>query len=199
MIKYQYDKSDVDIQKEELLSDNYLQVARHLLRHKKFNGDWSQLFERELVHRGSAVAVILYDPVRDKVVLVEQFRLGALSDERSPWLMELVAGVIDAGEEEVDVAVRETKEETGITITAPKEVYRYYTSPGVCSEQVIMYYAECDSQEAVKTAGLEYENEDIKVHVLPREDVLQHLHAGQFKNVNTIAGLQWLQFHLQGN
>jgi len=197
MIKYQYDKSDVDIQKEELLSDNYLQVARHVLRHKKFNGDWSQTFEREVVHRGSAVSVILYDPALDTIVLVEQFRLGALSDERSPWLMELVAGVIDAGEDEVEVAVRETKEETGITITAPKEVYRYYTSPGICSEQVILYYAECDSQEAVKTAGLEYENEDIKVHVLPREDVFQHLHTGQFKNVNTIAGLQWLQFHLQ--
>ena len=199
MTNERFTRDDVEIQSQQLLSDEYLKLSRYVLRYRQFNGEWGASIDRELLHRAAAVSVVLYDPKLDKVILVEQFRMGAISDERSPWLLELVAGIVEEGEQCADVAVRETKEESGITISAPKEIYRYYTTPGVCSEQVILYYAECDSEQALKFAGVASENEDIKVHAISRDEIMRRLHAGELRNVNTIVGLQWLQAYLAQN
>ncbi len=195
----EFSSDDVEVQTQQLLSDEYLKLSSYILRYRQFNGEWSAPIDRELVHRGSAVSVILYDPKLDTVVLVEQFRLGAIDDARSPWLLELVAGIVEIGEDYADVAVRETKEESGIKISQPREVFRYYTTPGICSEQVVLYFAECDSETALQFAGVESENEDIKVHVVPREAIMQRLNAGELRNVNTIVGLQWLQTFLKNS
>ena len=187
---------EVEVLNEVCLYDGHLNVKQLTLRHGLFAGGMSDAVTRECVIRPDAVAVVLYDAQCDCVVLVEQFRVGALHDESTPWLLECVAGLVESGEDAREVAIRETLEESGIHIESPEAIYTYYTSPGVLSEKVTLFFAECDSAMASDTAGLENEHEDIKVHVLPREEVMQWLHQGRLRNVNTVLGMQWLQAHL---
>ena len=108
--------NDVEIKKVETVYRGFFKINRYSLRHRLFAGGWSAVFEREFFKRGHSVAVLPYDPHRDEVVLIRQFRIGALTD-KSPWLTEIVAGVMseyDNSQEEV--AHREAKEEANLTI-----------------------------------------------------------------------------------
>jgi ADP-ribose pyrophosphatase len=189
------ESSKVSIKSQEICYQGHLSVTRFTLTHRQFDGGWSREINRELLERGNAVVVLLYDPAADAVVLVEQFRIGAVED-KNPWLLELVAGVVESGESDEDVAIRETEEESGLTITSVETIMSYYTSPGICSEKVTLCYAECDSQNVTDFGGLEVEDEDIKVHVIPRSEVMEKIKQGHIRNVNTVVGLQWLQLKL---
>jgi ADP-ribose pyrophosphatase len=187
----QFNSNDIDIIREEAGSQGHLSVSTFRLKHKLFAGGWSAEIQRELVQRGDAVSVVLYDPKKDAVVLVEQFRIGAYEND-NPWMMELVAGVVEPGEQIETVAERETEEEAGLVIQRPQLVYQYYTTPGICSEKVSLFYAVCDSTKARVMAGLPEENEDIRVHVVPLQQAMQWVGNGKIINVNTLLGLQWL-------
>jgi len=139
--------------------------------------------------------VILYDPVRDAVVMVEQFRVGAamspLTD--SPWLMEWVAGICDAGETPIETATREVLEETGLELTeSPTHLVTYYPSPGGSTELIHLYYASCNADAVDVYRNQIGEHEDIKVHVIALKAALNALVTGQVNNAATIIGLQWL-------
>ena len=90
--------------------------GRHRFRYRRFSGEWSGRKRYDVLRRGQAVGIALYDPDRDTVVLIEQFRLPALLAGASPWQIEVAAGLIDADETPEMVAVRETREETGLAI-----------------------------------------------------------------------------------
>ncbi|MEC9409465.1 MAG: NUDIX domain-containing protein, partial [Pseudomonadota bacterium] len=109
--------ADVVVEAKEVAYQGFFRMEKLTLRHKRFNGEWMGPFTRELFERGQAVCVLLFDPRKDAVVLLEQFRVGALEDERSPWLIELVAGMVDEGETPEDVALRESEEEAGTVPT----------------------------------------------------------------------------------
>ncbi|MBU2098383.1 MAG: NUDIX domain-containing protein, partial [Gammaproteobacteria bacterium] len=164
------------------------------LRHRLYEGGWTQPFVRELFVRGRAAGVLLYDPEKDTVVLVEQFRVGVLSaDNQSPWALELVAGIVDAGETPQDMAAREVKEEAGLEISDAQFICEYYNSPGGSDECISLFYAEVDSAHAGGIHGLPEENEDIRVVVVPRTVAMQAISQGLINNAMAIIALQWLQ------
>lgn len=196
LIVQKFKHSDVEIIERRSERQGFLSIFRYTLRHKLFAGGWSQVFQRELMERGHAAVVIPYDPKRDTLVLLEQFRVGAMSDETSPWLLEFVAGMIDASDDDAEaVAHRELFEEAGLRATAMHYALSYYSSPGGCSEKISIYLAEVDSSQAATLGGLATENEDIRVHVLPRTEVEQLLAQGKINNAASVIGLQWLQLH----
>lgn len=188
-------QEDVVVESNEVNFQGFFQLKTLRLRHRLFSGEWSQLLQRELFERGEAVAVLLYDPIKDSVVLTEQFRVGALQDERSPWLIELVAGCVEPGEIPVEVAARETREEAGTDYQHLIPICRYWVSPGGTSERMHVYCGLVDSQGVGGVHGLAHEGEDIRLMTLSLDRALELLEAGVINNAATIIALQWLQIH----
>lgn len=179
----------------------FFKMNEYSLQHKLFSGETSQVFTREIFERGDAVVVMPYDAKRDKVLLIEQFRPGALRGEDSPWLLEFIAGMFDANESPVDVAIREAKEETNLTLCNNDlmPIMQYLSSPGGMSERIHLYLAHFDS-DGVNTGtvhGLPEENEDILLHLVSRTSALELLAQGKITNAATIIGLQWLALNYQ--
>ena len=194
-----YTHSDCEVLERERVFKGFFSVDKLKLRHKLYEGTWSGVFERELFVRGAAAGVLLYDPVRDQVVLVEQFRVGMIDAEapdgskRSPWALELVAGIVGSDESAAQMAVREVTEETGLHAPAVEFICQYYNSPGGSDECISLFYAEVDASIATGIHGLPEENEDIRVVVLPREDAMAAMQSGLVNNAMAIIALQWLQ------
>jgi len=185
----------VDLVDHVLAYNGYFKIARYRLRHSLFEGGMGPLITREVFERGQAVAVLPYDPVTDQVVLIEQFRPGAYNIESDPWLIETVAGMIEANEEIEDVVRRETQEETWLHLRDLKPIGRFYVSPGGSTETVNLFMGHVDSTEAGGFFGLASEGEDIKVHVLSYETAMDWLQRGKIKVATTIVALQWLALH----
>ena len=170
----------------------FFRINGYRLRHRLFAGGWSGVIEREVFERGHAVGVLPYDPVADSVVLIEQFRIGALVAGMSPWLIEVVAGIIEEGEVPEEVARRETQEEAGLEIQALMPMCRYLVSPGGSSESVRLYCGRVDSRGAGGIHGLAEEHEDIRVDRLPYGDAMRLLEEGRVTNSVSLIALQWL-------
>jgi len=183
---------DVQILQREQCFSGFYRLERLQLRHRLFSGEMGAQIERELFVRHDAVCVLPYDPRRDEVVLIEQFRTGALDKADNPWLIELVAGLIDKDEQPEEVARREAMEETGLELGALWPVCRYFPSPGGSNEQVHLYVGRCDSEGAEGIFGLPEEGEDIKVHVWSVERALAAVRDGKIDNAASIIALQWL-------
>lgn len=190
-----YDKKDIEILHKETLYHGFFDLVRYSFRHRLFNGGMSGTIEREVMVRGQAVVLLPYDPRRDEVVLIEQVRIGALSSARSPWLLEVVAGLTEPGEAEEAVARREAQEEAGLTVGRCQRVLQYFASPGGVDEQLTVFVGEVDATQAQGIHGLAEEGEDIRVHVVTRERACQLLDEGQIENAASIIALQWLALH----
>lgn len=192
-----YEKSDVEVSERQRVYQGFFAVDKLTLRHRLYAGGWSKPFTRELFLRGRAAGVLLYDPQRDQLVLVEQFRVGILNaEQQSPWALELVAGMVDEGESAQEMAGREVLEETGLTIGQSQFICEYYNSPGGCDERISLFYAEVDSADAAGVHGLPEENEDIRVVVLPRMLAVAAMREGLINNAMAIIALQWLQIRM---
>lgn len=185
----------------KVLYKRFFQLDEYRVRYDKFEGGSNEVV-REVFERGDAVAVLPYDPLRDEIVLVEQFRAGAVKASLeagreetplgTPWLLELIAGMIDKGGAAEEVVRREAFEEAGCELRDLIRVYRYLVSPGGTTEQVTLYAARTDTACLGGIHGLDHEHEDIKVHVIKRTDALDMLSTGQITNAVTLIGLQWL-------
>lgn len=183
---------DVEVVEREACFRGFYQLDRLHLRHRLFAGDMGKLISRELFVRHDAVCVLPYDPQRDCVVLIEQFRVGALDKSLNPWLIELVAGLIDKDEQPEEVARREAVEEAGLTLAELWPLPQYYPSPGGSDERVHLYVGRCDSRGAGGVHGLEEEGEDIRVLVWSFDEALAALDDGRIDNAASIIALQWL-------
>ncbi|WP_407313145.1 NUDIX domain-containing protein [Pseudomonas sp. nanlin1] len=179
------------IEREECFKGFY-KVDRLHVRHELFAGGMSDPISRELFVRHDAVCVLPYDAQRDEVVLIEQFRVGALGKAQNPWLIEMVAGLIDKDEQPEEVAHREGEEEAGLKFEALWPITRYFPSPGGSDEFVHLYLGRCSSAGAGGLHGLEQEGEDIRVKVWAFEDALQAVRDGRIANAATIIAIQWL-------
>ncbi|TBW06905.1 NUDIX domain-containing protein [Azotobacter chroococcum subsp. isscasi] len=186
------DADAVEIVRREPCFSGFYRLERVHLRHRQFSGEMGPVLSRELFVRHDAVCVLPYDPVRDCVVLNEQFRVGAMDKSENPWMLEMVAGLIDKDEQPEEVAHREALEEAGLTLEALWPVTVYYPSPGGSNEKVYLYVGRCDSLGAGGVYGLPEEGEDIRVHVLSFEDALQAVRDGRINNAASIIALQWL-------
>ena len=178
------------------LHDGFLPLKIVQLRHRQFAGGWSSELTREYLDRGVAVAVLPYDPVRDQVVLVEQFRIGALHAADHPWTLEIVAGLAESDEDSLDVARRELHEEAGCTLQRAEFIYECLPTPGYSTERVLLYCGQIDAREAGHLQGLAEEHEDIRVHVVSREQALAMLDNGTIKAAPAIIALQWLALNV---
>ncbi|MDH5423738.1 MAG: NUDIX domain-containing protein [Gammaproteobacteria bacterium] len=180
---------------KEILFKGFLSIESYALQHELYAGGMTAVLNRQLMERGHAVAVLLFDPLKDRLVLIEQFRIGAKADPNGPWLVELVAGMIEDGEQAEEVVSRECKEEAGVEVNDVRELFTYYSSPGGCSEQITLYYAEVDSTTAGGIHGLATEGEDIKVIVMDYQEAMAQLACGRINSATPILALQWLQLH----
>lgn len=191
--------ADYTLIKEETVFEGFFSLDKLQLKHRLFSGGWSKTLHRELFVRGQAVGLLAYDPWLDQVVMVEQFRIGALKDPKSPWLLEVIAGIFEANEQPEEVAHRETQEETGLKVIHLEHLYTYYASPGGSDEQVLLYLGIVDSNQVNHgdICGLASENEDLRVHVLSRTAALEQIKNGQAANSLSIIALQWLTINHQ--
>ena len=170
----------------------FFEIVSYRFRHRLFAGGWSGEIEREVFERGHAVAVLPYDPGADAVVLIEQFRIGAVVAGLAPWQIEIVAGIMEDGELPEDVARRESQEEAGAAIGTLRPICHYLVSPGGTSESVQVYCGRVDSKGLGGIHGLTEENEDIRVEVYSFAAAMAALDAGKITNAVTIIALQWL-------
>ncbi len=176
--------------------DGFFRMEKYRLRHELFQSGWSPDITRECLERGHAVAVLLYDPDHDQVVLLEQFRVGALDFPGGPWLLEIVAGIMDDPDESAEeVARRETVEEADCELLELLPICHYLVSPGGTSESITLFCGRVDATGVSGLRGLPEEHEDIRLHVVSRGEALELLYAGRINSAAPIIALQWLELN----
>lgn len=193
--KQEFSHNDVDLLTREVVYKGFFAIEKIQLRHRLFAGGWSAPLTRELFVRGTAVAAVIYDPEHQLIGLVEQFRIGVLDDESGPWCREVVAGMAEPNESDTDVMLRELQEEAGIRPEQLHSICDYYTSPGGTSERLHLFCAVTDLREAGGLYGLPEEGEDIRMIVVPEDQVFKDLYNGQYNNAATLICLQWLMMN----
>jgi len=182
----------IEVINKELVYSGFFRLEKYLLRHSLYAGGWSEQISRELFVRGSCVAVLLYDPITDQVVLIEQFRIGAIAQPERAWLMEIVAGAIEDGETAEQVAYRESLEEAGCEIQALMKVYEFFTTPGGVGEKITLFCGKVNSANVGGIHGLADEGEDILVRCVDFADAYQMLSTAEIESAIPIIALQWL-------
>lgn len=196
----QHDKNfpgpdDFEIISRETVHDGFMQLDRLELKHRLFEGGWSRPMPRELLRKAQAIGILLFDPDADAVVMVRQFRTGVIDSDASPWLLELVAGMVDADEAPEEVARRECKEEANCEPADLVKVTEYYNSPGTSNEHLVIFCGRVDAATAGGIFGLDEEHEDIRVEVLAYDDAVAATLDGRINNAMSLIALQWLQIN----
>ena len=188
-----FGNTDFEVISEEIAYQGFHTIKCVRLKHRLYKGGWGNVIDREISDRGSAASVVAYDPSSDSVCLVEQFRVATQTAEKSPWSLEIVAGMIDKESESPnEVVLRELVEEAGLVPDYLEKVTSYWVTPGGSSARMHIYVALCDLSEAGGIYGLDDEQEDILAVVVPRETVYQSALADETGNAATLIGLQWL-------
>ena len=193
----------VEIFQNEQQNRGFFILHRADLAFEKFNGDMSQPVARMAIERGDAVAVLMYDSQRKKVILVRQFRYPMyLVTPQQSWLLEAVAGMIEAGQTPEESALREVEEESGYVV--PLESLRFLTtccpSPGGLTERIHLYCVDvCQGYRRHAGGGLAEEAEDIELVELDYQAAYAMLERGEILDAKTIISLLWIQKELQGD
>lgn len=196
--KPQFTHKDVEIIEQNWLYQGFVKVESTLLRHRLFQTqDFGPVLKREMVHRREAVGVFVHDPLLKKFLLIEQFRFGAFNSDTTPWQLEIIAGLIDEGEDAETCIRREALEEAGCILKDVDFLYRYHPSTGACDEIFNLYTATADLTACGGVFGQEDEGEDIKVHIFGYEEVDQLLSSGYINNAALLVALQWFKLNSQ--
>jgi ADP-ribose pyrophosphatase len=190
-----FSKNDVEVLRRDIMYQGIFRLVQLQLRHRTFDGGWSNTFMREVLERKSATAILPYDPILEQVVLIEQFRAGALTNSQGPWLLEIVAGIYDEGDRPRDVAIREADEEAGCKILDIYPICEYFVSPGGATEALNLFIGRIDASEVGGVHGLEEENEDIRAFTLSVDEAFSLVQEGKIKTAPAIISLQWLQLN----
>ena len=193
----QFTHADVEILEQSWLHRGFVQVELSLLRHKQFKDlGFSPILKREIAHRRAAAGVFVHDPELKKFLLIEQFRLGAIDADDTPWQLEIIAGLIDDGEDAETCLRREALEEAGCTLKELKFLHKYYPSTGASDELFSLYIATADLSQSGGVFGEESEGEDIKVHIFDYHDIDTLLQGGYVRNAALLIALQHFSFYL---
>jgi ADP-ribose pyrophosphatase len=190
-----FSATDVQVEARDLSYTGYFSLETLTLRHRLFEGGWSAPVRRELFQRGDAIGVLPWDPVTDQLVMIEQFRVGAIRGLDSPWMLELIAGIVEPGEADVTVAHREAQEEAGCELGRLEPIATFYPSAGACSEQIRLFIGEVTRAQPGTIQGVDTEQEDILVHTIAREQALSMMDRNEINNGHTLIALQWLARH----
>ncbi len=189
-------RSDVEVIEATTPFERFLRVDTIRFRHRLFSGEWSAAHTYDVLRQGAAAAIVLYDPDQDAVVLIEQFRLPALLAGGAPWQLEVVAGLVDGDEAPQAVAVRETREETGLVLAGELiPIQRYLPSCGASDESVHLFCARIDASAAGGVHGSAAEGEDIRTVIKTVAEIEALLDAGAIENGHSLVALYWLLRH----
>jgi ADP-ribose pyrophosphatase len=184
---------DVEILEKQESFRGWYRLNTYRLRHRLHAGGMGKPIQRELLERGHSVAVLPYDPARDAVVLIEQFRIGAYIGGDPAWLVEAVAGIVEPNETPEEVARREAIEEANCTITDLAFVGKHYVSPGGTSEHCHVFIGRCDSTGLGGVHGLADEGEDIRVFVVPFSEAKAMRETGRILAGPAVIAMLWLE------
>ncbi len=187
----------INLLNQQVCFKGFFTLEKFTLTHSLFAGGMCEPVNRELISHGNAVAILLYDPDADAVVIIEQFRIGAVNDPESAWVYELVAGFQETGESIEQVIERELKEEADLAFSRYEKVMEYYSNPASSSDRVTLVCAQVDSSLAGGIHGVETEGEDIKVHVIKFAEVASLIATGKLSSPTPIIAMQWLQLQRQ--
>lgn len=194
----QFSHKDMEIKEAKIAYQGYFQIKCIHFRHRLFAGGWSPVIKRDVLEASNAVGVLGYDPILNKVVLIQQFRIGAVKGKESPWLLELIAGAIEKNNDNYELAAhREAKEEANLELLDLHPICEFWTAPSGISQEVKLFCAKVDASEARGIYGLAEENEDINVMAIDICDAFAALASGQVKDAAAIIALQWLQLNLE--
>lgn len=192
-----FNHNDYEILSREVMYEGIFRIARYQIRHRLFDGGWNNPFFREVLERRSAAAILPYDPVLDRVILISQFRAGALTHPQGPWVTEIVAGILDTHEDPTQVAIREAIEEANCSVSNVELIGDYFVSVGGSNEYMHIYCGHCSAATTEGVFGLKEENEDILVHNLPAEEAFAQVRNNKIKTAPAIIALQWLELNRQ--
>ena len=192
-----FQDSDIEVVSREDCHQGFLRVEKIQLRHRQHSGEWSQFMERELLLKPKAVGILLFDPLRDEVLMIRQFRAGLIEEDTDCWPLEIVAGMVGEEEELEDVAVREAMEESNSKPTDLILIGDYYNSPGGSNEHISLYCGRVDTKDAEGVYGLVEEHEDIELVPLSYDELVAAVECGIVNNGMSIIAVQWLQLHKQ--
>lgn len=192
MATTRFSADDVQLIAKDRVFQGYFAMDRYRVRHRTFDGGWTGDITREIFERGHATVVILYDPVRDEIALIEQFRIGAYAAGEYPWLVECVAGIIDPGETAEQVALREAEEEAGVAPDAIVHIGKYIITPGGSTETVELFCARVDTSRIEGLHGLEHEGEDIRAFTVSVDEAYAMVKQGRIANSMAVIAVQWL-------
>ena len=196
-MKQDHEKKWTLVKKNKLYS-GYFEYLEALVKYKKFDNTWSNEVRREIFERGDAVAVLIYDPKQDTLIMVEQFRTGATRHPKGPWTLEIVAGTLEKNESPEDCATREVKEETGIDLKNELVLISdHLVSPGASTERMWLFYAEADSQNAGGVYGLDSIGENTKVVKVSRKRALKLIEKHEIFVASVILAIYWLENKLK--
>ena len=193
--KPRFSSRDVEVIEEKTLFKGFFKMLGYRVRHRLFEGGWGKPVSRELFWRPRAVGVLAYDPEQDLVGLIEQFRIGALDSPSGPWLLEVVAGLVEEGESLEDVARRELDEEAGLRAERLIPIHDILLTPGGSNERIALYCGLCELAGHGGIFGLPEEGEDIRLHVVTRREAMEALDEGLCDNAPLTIALQWLALH----
>ncbi|MFG6594174.1 NUDIX domain-containing protein [Sulfitobacter sp. 1A13368] len=176
---------------------NFFALDEISLRHETFDGSMSAQIDRAVFVSADAALVLPYDPLRDRVLLVEQIRMGPLArGDHTRWQLEPIAGHIDPGETPQAAARREAQEEAGITVGALEPVGNVYASPGNATEFFHIFVGLADLPDhIIGTGGLAAEGEDIRSHLMSSDDLMALADAQALANAPLVASAYWLARH----
>lgn len=193
--RHHADDSDVQVLRHRQSYANFFALEEYDLTYRRFDGSRSPVINRAVFVSGDAVTVLPYDPARDRVLLIEQFRAGPMGrGDPQPWLLEAIAGRIDAGETPEQAARREAVEEAGLALGALEFVAGYYPSPGAKSEYIYSYVALTDLPDGIEGVfGVEGEAEDIRGHLVSCETFMSLVESGEVNNAPLMLTAFWLQ------
>ncbi len=193
-----FSREDVEILERTGVFQGFFRLDRLRLRHRLYEGGWSPELTRELFVRNPAVAVLPWDPDRDEVLLVEQFRVGALDQRANPWCLELIAGIADREDEAPEaLARREAREEAGLELDGLRALPSYLASPGGSNERLSLFLAVTPLGEVGGIHGHPDEGEDIRVVRLPVRQLQPLVDQGVLDNAPALIAVQWLLLHYE--
>lgn len=186
--------SDVELLEVKRPWTGYFALEEHVLRHRLFDGGWSEPVKRATFVTGDAATVLPYDPQSDTVLLIEQFRPAMfVRGDPNPWGIEAVAGRLDQETDPETCARREAREEAGLTLGRVEMIADYYTSPGFAAERVVSFIAEADLSDEGGLHGNPGEHEDIRAFTLGLDEALAGIASAEIDDAPAILSLFWLQ------
>jgi nudix-type nucleoside diphosphatase (YffH/AdpP family) len=188
----------VEILSQRLVFDDVFKIEEAILRFERFNGQMSEPVRRLVFERGDSAAALVLNQDTQKIILIKQFRYPTY--KKGPgWLLEVVAGMVEQGEQPEETIRREVREEVGYQLGDLQPIATFYVSPGGSSERIVLYYAEVGEADRVGAGGgRATEHEDIEQVELSLPELWIALQEGKIVDAKTLIAVQWLQCRLAG-